>query len=91
MSEPMLLPVKPGTLNAKDKKALSAAGIIVIEHDHPEEIRLLRPGAELESSDLLRCAMAGLMDRSGSYGVSQRETFAKAVYAALMEKAGETK
>ena len=68
MSEPLLLPVKPDTLNAKDKAALRNAGVIVIEHDNPSELRLLRPTAELDSCDLLRCAMQGLMNKDGMYG-----------------------
>lgn len=89
MSEPLLLPVKPDTLNAKDKAALRNAGVIVIEHDNPSELRLLRPSAELDSSDLLRCAMQGLMNKDGMYGAGQREAFAKAVHAAVMAKVGE--
>jgi len=60
MDEPLIMPVKPGSLNADDKKALSDAGIIVIEHPEPETVRLLRPAAELSGSQMLLAAMRAL-------------------------------
>jgi hypothetical protein len=89
MTEPVLLPVKPGTLNAKDKATLRKAGVIVIEHDNPSELRLLRPSSELDGGDLLRAALTALMKRTGTCGNDQREAFAVAVHAAVMAKASE--
>lgn len=59
-NEPTLLPVKPGTLNAKDKTALRKAGIVVIEHDDPESLRLLKPCTEINGDDLLMAALRGM-------------------------------
>lgn len=85
MKEPIILPVKPGTLTVKDKAELRKAGVIVIEHDNPAELRLLRPLAELDSSDMLLCAMKALT--SDKTMTSQaRETFAVLVCQALAAK-----
>lgn len=59
-----LLPVKPGSISAKDKTALAKAGILVVEHEAPETLRLLRPTAELDASDMLGCALRALCDGS---------------------------
>lgn len=79
--EPTLLPVKPGTLTKQDKATIRKAGVIVVEHENPTELRLIKPSAEIGSSDLLRCAMQALAaDRGyGATGAAQRETFAKLV------------
>jgi hypothetical protein len=83
MSEPLLLPVRPGTLSAKDKKALSNAGVIVIEHERPQELRLIKPHAELDSGDLFVAAMKALTSEGGTSAASQRETFTKLVAASM--------
>ena len=86
MNEPCILPVKPGSLNAKDKAALRKAGVIVVEHESPEEIRFLRPTADIDSSDMLLCAMRALNVKTGVDGSDQREAFAKLVLTALEAK-----
>lgn len=55
-----LLPVKAGTISDQDKAALREVGVIVVEHEAPETLRLLTPTAELETSDLLGAAMWAL-------------------------------
>jgi hypothetical protein len=83
VSEPLLLPVRPGTLSAKDKKSLSDAGVIVIEHERPQELRLIKPHAELDSGDLFVAAMNALTSEAGPSAQNQRETFTKLVAASL--------
>lgn len=83
MNDLTILPIRPGTISAADKRALSKAGVIVIEHDNPSEVRLLRPIAELDSNDLLRCAMGALMVDSGQYGINNRQAFATLVHKLL--------
>lgn len=90
MIDPTILPVKPGSLNKRDKSALRKAGVIVIEHDDPSSIRLLRPAVEIDSSDLLRCAMRALVSDS-SWGRNQRETFAKLVAESVNSKPAPTR
>jgi len=59
-NEPTLFPVKPGTLNAKDKTALRKAGVIVIEHEDPESLRLLKPCSKIDGDELLLAALRGI-------------------------------
>lgn len=81
MSEPLILPVKPGSISKADKAKLSKAGVIVVEHDNPSELRLLRGHSELDSNDLLSCAMKALT--ADEYGTMQRDTFTRLVAAAI--------
>ena len=85
MTEPMLLPVRPGTLSRADKRALRAAGITVVEHDAPSELRLLRPSADIEGGALLACAMRALSE--GDTAINQRALFTKLMAKALQEGA----
>lgn len=62
---PLILPIKPNSLSKADKAALQKAGVIVIEHENPESIRLLKPNSELSASDLLIAAMRGVMANDG--------------------------
>jgi hypothetical protein len=38
-----ILPVRPGTISADDKAMLREVGVIVIEHENPEELQLMTP------------------------------------------------
>lgn len=66
MSEITLLPVKPGTLTEEDKSSLRNAGVVVIEHEDPASLRLLKPACELTSNELLLAAMRGVMRDDGA-------------------------
>lgn len=97
MSEPILLPVKPGSLSAKDNTVLRRAGVIVIEHEAPETLRLLRPNAELDSSlrqaqTMLTCAVHALSaapsDTSHS-ATKQRAAFVEGLAKALAAQSKE--
>jgi hypothetical protein len=83
--EVALLPVKPGSLSAKDKAALAEAGVVVIEHETPETLRLLRPTAELDASDMLECALRALCDGNIA-STSVQALFARHVGAAYAAK-----
>lgn len=83
--EPGILPVRPGTLNEKDKARLRRAGIVVIEHDNPAELRLLRIGLpEVDAGDMLFCAIEAL---TGTSGMSDaRFSFVKALAASMQAR-----
>ena len=84
MDDLTILPVKPGTLSDADKAALREGGVITIEHERPEELRLLRPTADLAPGEMLSCAMHAL---AGSTCSSQtRAEFTLAVYRLLEAK-----
>lgn len=69
-----LLPVKPGTMSAEDKATLREAGVVVVEHEEPETLRLLTPTAEIGTTDMLRAAMFALVD-SGNASTAARADF----------------
>ena len=64
MSEPLIMPIRHGSLSPHDKKKLADAGVIVIEHDHPDSLRILRPSSEFSSDDLTLAALKALTGRS---------------------------
>lgn len=85
MSDPIILPVRPGSLSAKDKAALRRAGVIVIEHEQPDELRLLRPRSEVDAGQMLNCALQALVKKGGyrSDGSDQREAFTQLLAAVV--------
>lgn len=86
-----LLPVKAGTISAEDKAALREAGVVVVEHEAPETLRLLTPTAELGTSDLLASAMFALVD-GGHASTAAQASFTQhvgALYRAKRKKAAE--
>lgn len=83
--EPMILPVRPGTLDAYDKGELRKIGVVVIEHENPEELRLLKPMMEVSGSALLAAALKALMIPGGNYVNTAQQQFAKEVAAKVLE------
>ncbi len=83
--EVALLPVKPGTMSADDKATLREVGVVVVEHEEPETLRLLTPTAELGTSDLLGAAMFALVD-SGHASTSTLAAFTLQVGALIRAK-----
>lgn len=51
-----MLFVKPQSIQPDDKQRLEEAGVIVVEVDDPSSIKLMRAGAELPGSMLLKLA-----------------------------------
>ena len=80
-----LLPVKSGTISAEDKAALREAGVVVVEHEAPETLRLLMPMAEVGASDLLGAAMFALVD-SGDASTAAQAAFTQHVGALIRAK-----
>jgi hypothetical protein len=78
MNEPLILPVRTGTLKRKSILELKQAGVIVVEHPNPTELKLLRPTSEVDGGQLLKIAIQALCKKGeyGNKGELQRETFA---------------
>lgn len=82
--EPLLLPVKPGSISAADKGKLSKAGIVVIEHEHPETLRLIRASLpDVDACDMLKCALKALSSSDGMSAKDQRAMFTTLLSAVL--------
>lgn len=77
MAEPTLLPVRPGTISDEDRALLRDFGVIVIEHENPEELRLIQPGVEIDAGTMLTSALAALARVGDTYnkGTLQRSAF----------------
>lgn len=60
MTDPAILFIKPKAISASDKKALRAAGVVVVEIDNPADAKFIRATTEMSTSDLLRCAAKAL-------------------------------
>lgn len=81
MSEPVILFVKPKAISARDKKALSNAGVIVVEVDDPSAVKLTRAAAEISSTQMLALAARAIRSSSPYF----QAKFANLVCDALME------
>jgi nucleoside-diphosphate-sugar epimerase len=89
MSEPAILPVCPQSLSDRDRAALRRAGVVVIEHENPDELRLLRPSADVDASDMLRCALTALAHGPTHRNVGDaREQFVRLLAAVVAGNAG---
>ena len=58
--DPSILFVRPGAVNAAGKKALSDAGVVLIEIDDPASVKFVRASAEIATSDILAAALKGV-------------------------------
>ena len=89
-NEPTLLPVRPGTLTPNDKAKLSKIGIIVIEHENPAELRLLKPCADISGNVLLIAALEALNSTTANGYLSNAQVqFAKTISRAIIKRAGD--
>lgn len=64
MSDPAILFVKPKAISAKDKKALQSAGVIVVEVENVNDVKLTRASPELAGSEILRVALRAIKRRA---------------------------
>lgn len=79
-----ILCVPPKTLSAQQKGALSKRGIVIIETDNPEKIRLINPEVEnIDSSDWFMAALHALQAVTP---MSKQELFCNNLYKRLKEK-----
>jgi hypothetical protein len=53
---PAIMFVKPGAISPDDKAVLREAGVIVVETNDPDAVRLVQAGHDLPSSALLAAA-----------------------------------
>lgn len=84
MSDPTILFVKPKAISQRDKKALQGAGVVVVEVEDPQSVRLLKANTELDGSAILRAA-AKAISESG-YQTDVKSAFGKALCAALLQQ-----
>jgi hypothetical protein len=81
ITDPSILFAMPKAISADDKKALKAAGVIVVETPDPLAVRLIRPCAELPVSEMLALACEALKESDHCCRL-----FGRSVAAAVMAK-----
>ena len=59
---PSLLVFKKGSVSRYDKAQARKAGFVVLESDNPENVRLLEPSQQIQSSDLFWAAIKAIDD-----------------------------
>ncbi|MES2295262.1 MAG: hypothetical protein V4527_18340 [Pseudomonadota bacterium] len=77
-----ILVVKPGTLSSNDKGKLRKAGVVTVEADDPQDVRLIGvEGAPLNGDDITLAALTALnRDRNSAV------TYAQQDFVALLQK-----
>ena len=80
---PAILVFKTGTVSRYDKAKARKAGFVVLEAENLEQVRLLEPSQQLQSSDLFCAAITSL---SESIDLGAKEKFVKRL-AGLAERA----
>lgn len=80
MTDPAILFIRPKAISQRDKKALSGAGVIVVEVEDPNAVKFVRATTELSSTALLAAATDAI-NASGYESV--KVAFAKSVIAAI--------
>lgn len=90
MSEPAILFAKPGAVRPSDKGVLRKAGIIVVEVEDLDDVRLVRPNREdqeLPAGDLLAAFGQAVSEtRDGDFSSTLKIAFARAVSVALVKR-----
>lgn len=80
-----ILVVKPGTLTAADKKKLRIAGVVTVEAERPEDVRLIgTEGPPLNGGDLAFAAIKALSGNGSGWDL--REQFVKVLSGLLTEQ-----
>lgn len=69
-----VLVVKPGTLISADKRKLRNAGVVAVEAEHPEDVRLLSTeGPPMDGDELLFAAVRAINTSSTAKGAFAEE------------------
>jgi hypothetical protein len=69
-----VLVIKPGTLVAADKRKLRNAGVVAVEAEHPEDVRLLSTeGPPMDGDELLFAAVSAINVSSTAKGAFAEE------------------
>jgi hypothetical protein len=66
MSDASVLFVKPQAISDRDKRRLERNGIVVVEIEDPDAVKLVKAGYELSHSDLLAAAARALKPNNSS-------------------------
>ena len=80
-----ILVVKPGQISQEDKKTLAKEGVVVIEMENPNELRVINPIDSIaEGDDIFTCAIDALSRSSSAEG-----SFGTLLVKRIKEKRGK--
>lgn len=83
-----ILVTRPGVLTARDKSALRKSGVVPIEADEPNDVRLVQTeGPTLQADDMLGAALSALARNGNSYDL--RAAFVKALSDSMNRRIAE--
>ena len=85
MSDPTILFIKPKAISSSDKKALRAAGVVVVEVDDPQAVRLMKAAVEIDGSELLQAAVKAIHAHNSTTD-SVKSLFGRAVCEAITKR-----
>lgn len=60
-----ILITKPGSVSKEDKKKLAESGVIAIEAENIDDVKMLNPHEELDAGDLFYSALIAIAERAG--------------------------
>jgi hypothetical protein len=84
-----ILVTKPGTLTAGDRRKLRAAGVVTVEAEDPDEVRLISPEAPtMKGGDLAFAAINALSSSGNAYDL--RAQFVKVLSGLLADQRDAT-
>ena len=75
-----IIPCKPGTISAEDKVTLRDNGVIVIECESPETLRMISAEQVVTGTRMLYAAMKGLQRSDNA-----KQDFAHEIYKQVCE------
>lgn len=86
-------PLRAQEWEVRTAPLLSDAGVIVIEHDHPDSLKILRPSSVLSSDDMTLAALKALTGKSSLTNEARSEfafLIARAFEASMSKAKGES-
>lgn len=81
-----IIVVKPNSLDEANKKLLTDAGIVLIEHENPNEVRVITQVEGLEGDDVFNCAIDAI--RGTNNTDLTKILFAKGMLEKFVQKRG---
>lgn len=82
MSDPVIMFVKPGAVSADDLGRLWQVGVCVVQVESPADVKMMRAGVEISTSEMLSCAAKALAKAD----MQTKVTFAEAVCGVIRSK-----
>lgn len=77
----MIICIPPKTLSLPQKNKLEKKGVIIIECENPEKVKVINPEVTIDTNDYFLAALHAL---TSSHPVSKQEHFVNELYKRLL-------